>query len=240
MAIPACLRALVYAKILLMENIDLIIFDCDGTLTDSESINNRALLEILHEAGFAEYTMAYALSNWVGTTVSNILLSIQMDTGRIPPEDTVARYMQRVAQLQLTGLLPIQGAEQLVAAAKQKYKICVASNGERTNVVESLKITGLMPYFAEEIVFTKRQVKNPKPAPDLFLYAAAQMGVPPERCVVIEDSTAGVRAGVAAGMHVIGYAGSGHSLEKHSEALGAAGAHEVYPRLIHICMALGL
>lgn len=224
-----------------MENIDLIIFDCDGTLTDSEDINNRALLEVLHEAGFTRYTLDYALKNWVGTTVSNILISIQMETGKTPPDDTVMRYIQRVAELQLTDLKPIEGAPEFVEAAKRKYKICVASNGERSNVVQSLKLTGLMDNFTEDTVFTKIQVKNPKPYPDLFLFAAEKMGVPPERCVVIEDSEAGVRAGAAAGMHVIGYAGSAHNdQQKQAERLGAAGAHDVYGRLIHIQMSLGL
>lgn len=223
-----------------MENIDLIIFDCDGTLTDSESVNNRALLEILHEDGFKEFDLNYAYAHWVGTTVSSIMLNIQMQTGRMPAEDTVPRYIRRVADLQLNGLQPIEGAADLVTAVKTKYKICVASNGERSNVIESLNITGLMDNFTPDTVFTKVQVKNPKPAPDLFLFAADKMGVAPERCVVIEDSEAGVRAGVAAGMHVIGFAGSAHDLQKHSERLGIAGAHDIYPRLIHIRMALGL
>ncbi len=221
-------------------NFDLIIYDCDGTLTDSENINNRALLEVLHEAGFTQFTLEYALSNWVGTTVSNILLKIQMETGKTPPEDTVQKYMTRVAELQLTGLQPIEHAPELVAASKDKYKICVASNGERRNVLESLKITDLMQYFTEETVFTKIQVKNPKPYPDLFLFAADKMGVAPEKCLVIEDSMAGVRAGVAAGMTVFGFADAGHKTEKDVQALKEAGAHEVFHSLIHIKERLGL
>lgn len=213
---------------------DLIIFDCDGTLTDSENINNRALLEVLHESGFTEFDLDYAYKNWVGTTVSNIVLGIQMLTGRDVPDDVVPRYMKRVAELQLIGLMPVDGAPELVAACKERYKICVASNGERRNVLESLKITGLMSNFTEETVFTKIQVKNPKPWPDLFLYAASQMGVAPERCLVIEDSAAGVQAGAAADMTVWGFTGSAHRPEKQEETLKAAGAHEVFQRLIHI------
>lgn len=224
-----------------MTDFDLIIYDCDGTLTDSENINNRALLEVLHEAGFEMFDLDYAYKNWVGTTVSNILLKIQMETGRLPPEDTVAKYMVRVAELQLSGgLVAIEGAAELVTASKTKFKICVASNGERRNVIESLKIVDLFDNFTEETVFTKIQVKNPKPFPDLFLFAADKMGVSPERCLVIEDSEAGVRAGVAAGMTVFGYAGSSHDPEKHYQHLKSAGAHEVFQRLIHIQETLGL
>lgn len=223
-----------------MNEFDLIIYDCDGTLTDSENLNNSALLEVLHAEGFTEFDMNYAYKNWVGTTVSNILLSIQMATGRMPPEGTVQKYMARVAELQLSGLMPVEGALELVPASRKKYKICVASNGERRNVIESLKITGLMDNFTEDSVFTKIQVKNPKPYPDLFLYAAEKMGILPDRCLVIEDSGAGVRAGVAAGMTVYGFTGSSHEPAKHEEYLKAAGAHKIYTRLIHIQDDLGL
>ncbi len=219
---------------------ELIIFDCDGTLTDSEYANNQALLEVLHEDGFTEYTLDYAYKNWVGTTVSSILLGIQLETGRAPSDDVLPRYIRRVSELQRTALKAIDGAPGLVAAAKAKYKICVASNGERTNVVNSLVLTGLMANFTEETVFTKIQVKNPKPYPDLFLFAADRMGVLPERCLVLEDSTAGVRAGVAAGMTTWGFSGSSHTPEKQAQELKSAGAHAVFNSLIHIKDRLGL
>lgn len=216
-----------------MPDFDLVIFDCDGTLTDSENINNLALVQVLNEAGF-DFTLEYGLANWVGTTVSTILLKIQMETGITPPADTVQRYMARVAELQLSGLKPIDHAPALVAACKERYKICVASNGERRNVIESLKITGLMQNFTEDTVFTKIQVKNPKPYPDLFLFAANRMETEPERCVVIEDSAAGVRAGAAAGMTTWGFTGSSHDPEKQRKILLEAGANEVFDSLIHI------
>ncbi|MFA5593159.1 MAG: HAD family hydrolase [Micavibrio sp.] len=213
---------------------DLIIFDCDGTLTDSEYANNRALLDVLHQSGFTEFDLDYAYKNWVGTTVSGILLNVQMETGRVPPDDILPRYIARVAELQQTELKPVDGAEQLTATARDHYKICVASNGERSNVLRSLEMTGLLPYFGEEHVFTKIQVKNPKPYPDLFLFAAAQMGAEPERCLVLEDSATGVRAGLDAGMTTWGFAGSAHNPQKQEETLKNTGAHEVFQSLIHI------
>ncbi len=217
-----------------MTNFDLVIFDCDGTLTDSESVNNRALLGVLHEDGFTQFDLDYAYANWVGTTVSSILLNIQMETGRMPASDLLPRYIARVEELQKTDLKPVENAADLVSACARNYKICVASNGERSNVVRSLELTGLMPHFTPETVFTKIQVKNPKPAPDLFLFAALQMGVEPERCVVIEDSAAGVAAGVAAGMVTLGFTGSSHNPEKQAQTLKSAGATAVFPSLIHI------
>lgn len=224
-----------------MNNFDLIIFDCDGTLTDSEMVNNRATIEVLHECGFTEYTTENAYGKWIGYTMSKIILMIQMETGRMVPEDFVPRYIKRVAELQQTGLVPVEGAPSLVSKAKEKYKICVASNGERTNVLTSLEMTGLMDgNFTPETVFTKIQVKNPKPYPDLFLFAADKMGVEPSRCLVIEDSAAGVMAGVAAGMTTWGFSGSAHDPEKQVQTLLAAGANDVFPRLIHMEERLGI
>ena len=212
----------------------LIIFDCDGTLTDSESVNNRALLEVLHEEGFTHYTLEHAYAHWVGTTVSSICLAIQTETGRRVPPDILPRYIARVAALQKTDLVAVPGAPELVRAAQSHFKICVASNGERGNVIASLAQIGLIPPFDEETIFTKTQVKNPKPFPDLFLYAAERMGAAPEKCLVIEDSVAGVAAGVAAGMTVFGFSGSSHSPEKAATYLKKAGAARVFPSLIHI------
>jgi HAD superfamily hydrolase (TIGR01509 family) len=219
---------------------DLIIFDCDGTLTDSEYVNNRALLETLAESGFTEFDLDYAYANWVGTTVSNILLNIQMQTGRVPPDDIVPRYIARVSELQKTNMKAIDGAAELVAAAKTTFKICVASNGERSNVLRSLELTGLMEHFTLDTVFTKIQVKNPKPYPDLFLFAANAMGTDPSKCLVIEDSAAGVMAGAAAGMTVWGFTGSSHNQAKQEETLKSAGATCVFSALIHIRERLGL
>lgn len=223
-----------------MNDFDLIIFDCDGTLTDSEYVNNQALLDVLAESGFTGYTLEHAYAHWVGTTVASICLAIQMETGREVPADIVPRYVARVTQLQTTALKPIDGAPALVESAARKFKICVASNGERSNVLNSLVLTGLMPNFTQESVFTKVQVKNPKPYPDLFLFAAAKMGADPSRCLVIEDSAAGVTAGVAAGMTTWGITAAAHDPARQAQTLKSAGAHRVFPRLIHIGEALGL
>lgn len=218
---------------------DLIIFDCDGTLTDSEDVNNQAVVDVLSDLGLTQYTLEHALKHWAGKGVPEVFLSIQMETGTVLPEDIVVRYIYRVAELQKTALKPVEGAPELVAFAKTKCKICVASNGERKNVVDSLEMTGLLGHFDEGTVFTRNDVKYPKPYPDLFLFAATKMGVEPERCLVIEDSTTGVRAGVAASMAVWGFTGSSHNPVKQQEALLSAGAHAIFPRLIHIKDHLG-
>lgn len=223
-----------------IQKYDLIIFDCDGTLVDSEALNCRALSDVLAGYGLDKYTPDYVLHNFVGTTVSNTLMIVQMETGFDFPPDTVARYIRRVEELQKIELYPAKGALDLVQKAAQAMKICVGSNGERSNVLRSLELTGLAPYFPDDHVFTKIQVKEGKPAPDLFLYAAAQMGVEPGRCIVIEDSEAGVIAGVAAGMHVIGFTGTNHDPQKAAQALKQAGAAQLCADLIHIGSLIGL
>lgn len=214
-----------------MPSFKLVIFDCDGTLTDSEALNNQALLAVLHEDGLTQYDMDYAYHHWVGTTVSGILANIEAESGRKLSADVIARYMSRVQAMMSQELKPVAGAAHLVAVCARRMPVCVASNGERKNVIESLRLTGLLPFFKEEHIFTKGQVPRPKPWPDLFLFAAEAMGVAPQDCLVIEDSPTGVRAAVAAGMTVWGFTGSAHNPQTHILALQQAGAQNIFARL---------
>lgn len=224
-----------------MADFDLIIFDCDGTLVDTEYANHQALLDVLHADGFTHYDMDHVCTHWIGVSVPTILMIVQAETGRMPAKDLWVRFVRRVAELQEINLAPVNGAAALVAAAKERYKICVASNGGRENVLSSLGNTELVSYFGSAAVFTASDVKNPKPYPDLFLHAAAVMGAESgRRCLVIEDSATGVRAGIAAGMTVWGFTGSSHDPLRQAETLKSAGAHDVFPSLIHIKDRLGL
>lgn len=221
-------------------SVQLIIFDCDGTLVDSEYLNNKAFSDVLMGYGLNKYTPEYCVENFVGRTITNLMLEIQMETGFVFPADAGQDYIRRVEELQRIELHPIKGALELVRHCADRMAVCVGSNGERRNVIRSIELTGLAPYFPEERIFTRIQVKEGKPAPDLFLYAAAQMGVEPERCAVIEDSVTGVVAAVAAGMYTIGFTGSSHEPEKHENSLKSAGAHDVVGDLIHIPALLGI
>ena len=122
-------------------------------------------------------------------------------------------------------LQPIPGIEQTLARLRQK--ICVASSGTPERIRSSLTITGLIDRFAPHI-FSASQVAHGKPAPDLFLFAAAQMGADPECCLVVEDSVPGVMGAVAAGMAVAGFCGGGHCGADHAAALRKAGALAVF------------
>lgn len=219
---------------------DLIIFDCDGTLVDSESLNNQATIDILEECGVQGYSLDHALNHWAGTTYSSIRLVVQMETGKMLPDDFTMRCVYRVAELQEQELKSVAGAMETVKALEDKgIKTCVASNGERTNVLNSIRLTGLQPFFPEARVFTKIQVERPKPAPDLFLFAADKMGADPKACIVIEDSEAGVTAGVAAGMKVVGFTGTSHDKTRQAGRLTGAGAWAVIDDFIHMPTLLG-
>ncbi len=219
-------------------NFDLILFDCDGTLVDSEYMNNLATLQLLAEEGITQYDMEYAFAYFVGLRLKNILANITQETGYVFPDNMSDRYVAKAERLMPEYLKIIPGAAELISFAKDKTKICVASNGQRDNVLSSLDMTGLRQFFPDEHVFTGVQVANPKPAPDLFLLAAERMGAQPSRCLVIEDSVPGVTAGVAAGMQVFGFTGAHRDTERYGNKLSQAGAHKIYGSLIHIAQDL--
>ncbi len=219
-------------------NFDLLIFDCDGTLVDSEYLNNLATVQVLAEEGLTQYDMKYAFEHFVGLRVKLILEDIEKQTGHVFPPDFAERYVKRVEELTDEHLKKMPGAEELVAKAAASKKICVASNGQRDNVLSSLEFTGLKQYFPDDHIFTAVQVKNGKPAPDLFLLAAATMGVDVGKCVVVEDSVAGVTGAVAAGIKTYGFVSSHQDPESYGERLLMAGATSVFTSLIHIRQAL--
>ena len=209
-------------------NPDLIIFDCDGTLVDSEYLNNLATVELLAEQGLHQYDMDYAFEHFVGIKFSTILKNITAETGHVFPGDMRERYIERAMALVPQYLKPVPGAAAFVAVAKSKMKIAVASNGQRDNVLFTLEKTGLLHHFDPNYIFTFSDVKNAKPAPDLFLLAAEKHGVSPARSLVIEDSVVGVTAGAAAGMVVYGFTGTHQNPEAYGKKLENAGATRVY------------
>ena len=219
-------------------NFDLVIFDCDGTLVDSEYLNNLAIVQLLAEEGLSQYDMDYAFEHFVGLRVKPILDDIEKETGHIFPPMFSDRYVKRVEALAPQYLKKIVGAEELVIKAGESKKICVASNGQRDNVISSLEFVGLKKFFPDEHIFTAIQVKNGKPAPDLFLHTAKIMGTDVSKCVVVEDSVAGVTGAVAAGIKTYGFVSSHQDPESYGERLLMAGATSVFTSLVHIRQAL--
>lgn len=194
---------------------ELVIFDCDGVLVDSEPIANRVLAALLTECGLPA-TTEQAMRWFVGHAMPDVLRIAEQRLGQRLPTDFLDRLQTRSAAAFQRELRPIDGVVQLLDNLPSPN--CVASNGPLAKMRASLGATGLLPRF-EGRLFSADDVPHPKPAPDLFLHAASAMHADPRQCIVVEDGVFGVRAAVAAGMGVIGYAD-----RADAAALAAAGA----------------
>ena len=194
-----------------------IIFDCDGTLVDSEAITNQVIAEMASELGI-EMSGEEASATFGGKTLDGVVYKMRELSGNDLPNDWLPRLIQRVNESWESKLRPVKGVKELLE--KIKIPICVASNGEPTHVRHSLRLTKLY-YFFDENIFTASEVSKPKPSPDLFLYAAKKMGFAPSECAVIEDSVTGVTAAVNAEMEVYGIINNLFSEEqlRHSGAI---------------------
>ncbi len=183
-----------------MNKVNCIIFDCDGTLVDSEPLTNKVIAEMAGELGI-KMTGEEATSLWGGKTIDAVVYGMKEMSGKDLPEDWVSRLVQNVSNAYKYDLVPMDGISEVLDSLK--IATCVASNGRPEHVENSLKIAGLYKYFQGK-VYTASEVKYPKPAPDLFLYAVDKMGFSNEECVIIEDSIPGITAAVRAGIRVLG------------------------------------
>ncbi|MFJ8195018.1 HAD family hydrolase [Streptomyces sp. NPDC096094] len=184
---------------------DLVIFDNDGVLVDSEPISNRLLSGYLTELG---HPTSYedSLRDYMGAAMHRVHDLILERTGRRLPEDFDDVFHGRVFAAFERDLEPVPGAVGVLEKlAADGVAYCVASSGSHERIRVGHRKTGLDRWFDDERIFSSQDVGRGKPAPDLFLHAAERMGVAPERCVVIEDSPLGVRAAAAAGMDVYGF-----------------------------------
>ncbi|MDX3119710.1 HAD family hydrolase [Streptomyces scabiei] len=184
---------------------DLVIFDNDGVLVDSEPISNRLLAAYLTELG---HPTSYedSIRDYMGSAMHRIHDLVQERTGRRLPAEFDDTFHRRVFAAFEQELEPVPGAVDVLAKlAADGVPYCVASSGSHERIRVGHRKTGLDRFFGEERVFSSQDVGKGKPAPDLFLHAAERMGASPERCVVVEDSPLGVRAAVAAGMDVYGF-----------------------------------
>jgi HAD superfamily hydrolase (TIGR01509 family) len=214
---------------------DLVIFDCDGVLVDSEVISNHIFMESFAELGIV-FTLEEMMTFGIGKNAVTLAAAIEQEFGVTLPAGFIEGQRARIMEAFSTELRPIDGIPELLAALKLKR--CVASNSHIRRVRHALTTTGLMPHL-EPHIYTPALVAQGKPAPDLFLFAAAKHGVRPERCLVIEDSLSGVSAAMAAGMPVIGFVGASHIRPGHADAMRAAGCVEVFARMDKVARFLG-
>jgi len=205
-------------------NFDLVIFDCDGVLVDSETISCRAHAEVLSRHGYP-ITAEQVFDRFLGRSTRQANMEVEAELGRALPDDFHVQLQDeqfRSFEADLQAVPHIHSALDAITQA-----ICVASSGSQQRMRLTLGRTHLYDRFAPNI-FSSSQVINGKPAPDLFLFAAGQMNVAPERCIVIEDSVAGIAGAVAAGMTVLGFHGGSHCRHGHGDSLRAVGAAETF------------
>jgi len=201
-------------------NFDLIIFDCDGVLVDSEVISCRAHAETLTRHGYP-ITADEVLNRFLGVSDREARLMIENEISRKLPNDFESQVKQATLQFYADDLRAISYVGEAIAAIGLPK--CVASSGTPEKIRHGLTCAGLYDQLAPHI-FSASEVKRGKPAPDLFLFAAEQMQAAPAQCLVIEDSIPGVTGAVAAGMTVLGFHGGSHCPPGHGDTLRAAGA----------------
>jgi HAD superfamily hydrolase (TIGR01509 family) len=175
-----------------------IIFDCDGTLVDSERLVNEVIVEFAASFGI-HLSVDDALARFKGGKMADVVSHLESLGGRALPSSFVTDLRARIAHALSTRLKPIDGAIDLVRSLSTP--MCIASSGPREKIELSLSVTGLLPYF-EGRIFSSYEVGLWKPDPELFIHAARSLGASPARCAVVEDSDPGIHAGIAAGMTV--------------------------------------
>ena len=202
---------------------DLVIFDCDGVLINSEEIASGVCVEALAQLGMHLTLQQYA-ARYSGRPVADAWRQVETDHGKPLPDSFREKVDTEVLRRFSVSLEPMEGVVDVLTALRLPR--CVASSTTLHLLKSNLVQVGLSPFF-DPSVFSVSQVKRGKPAPDVFLFAASQMGADPHRCIVIEDSAAGVAAARRAGMRAIGFSGGGHTAPDHAERLTAEGASEV-------------
>jgi HAD superfamily hydrolase (TIGR01509 family) len=199
------------------------IFDCDGVLVDSEVLATRIESQLLCDVG-VELTPESIAEAFIGLSDTEMHRRIEGDWGVKLPDDFTVKRAARLEEVFRTELRAVPGIVGVLEALDGLR--CVASSSAPDRIRTSLAVTGLDKFFGSD-VFSASSVERGKPAPDLFLHAADAMQTDPARCVVIEDSTPGVAAGLAAGMQVVGFTGASHCVPALADRLRGVGAHMI-------------
>lgn len=212
-----------------MSGFDLIIFDCDGVLVDSEIIAAQVESRLLTEAGYP-ISVEEMGERFAGMTWKNILLQVESEAS-IPLSASLLDKSEKLLDARLErDVKIIEGVK--FALSRLTTPRCICSNSSSHRLDMMLTKVGLKPYFAPHIYSAKDLgADRVKPKPDIFLHGAARFGVSPDRAVVIEDSVHGVHGAKAAGMRVIGFTGASHTYPSHADRLTDAGAETVISRM---------
>jgi len=201
-----------------------IIFDFDGVIADSEVLSNTVLAEIVSELGVPT-TLEDSYRHYMGKRFHDVIAAIEKTVGRALPPSFGEEYQGRTLQRFRQELAPIAGAREFIDKFIDVPR-CIASSSSPDRLAVCLDVLDMTGLF-EGRVFSASEVARGKPYPDIFLHAAAQIGVPSSDCIIIEDSASGVIAGQAAGSIVIGLLAAGHIRDGHAATLKEAGAHHL-------------
>ena len=211
-----------------MNRFELIIFDCDGVLVDSERIANNIFMEILEQECGLSFSLEQMFEIFVGHSAEYCMTVLEGMLGETPPATIETRYRLEINKALKESVTIVNGIDQALAGISIPY--CVASSGSYEKMQTTLGRTGLLEHFEGKLHSTS-DVARGKPFPDIYLHAARNMGcLNPEKCLVIEDSPPGVEGAIAAGMVVFGYAEI-----MREDRLIASGAHHTFKDMSNLC-----
>lgn len=203
-----------------------IIFDFDGVLLESESAGNRQIASYLSSIGHPT-TAEQSMANFMGLAGKDFLAAVERWIGRPVPEDFHAARKAEDERVMLEGLDPVAGAIAFVCGLPPELPRAIASSSSTAWIARHLDHLGIRDAFGDKLFSGREHVARGKPAPDLYLHAAAALGVDITRTVILEDSPVGATGAVASGAHVIGFCGGSHCAPDHAERLRAIGAHDI-------------
>lgn len=198
----------------MMSKYKCIIFDCDGVLVDSEPIGNQVLVDMANSYG-ADIDLDYAFKHFKGGSIYTCRDKIQALVNQPLSQDFIAEYRRRSYSAFKEQIQPVEGVKEVIESLSIPF--CVASSGPTEKIRLNLELTGLLPYF-EDNIFSCYTIEKWKPEPDVFIWAAKTMGFKPEDCVVIEDSLTGIQAAKAGGFDVFGFTAHDYNNELEAEA----------------------
>ena len=212
---------------------DLVIFDCDGVLVDSERLSIRVDAAYLERLGWP-LSEAEIIERFVGRSDADMRAAIEEHRGAPIPQDVEEWFGRMYRETFEAELEAVEGVRDVLKAlAEARVPVCVASSGTHEKIRRSLELTGLTAYFGDRI-FSAVDVQHGKPAPDLFLHAASTLAAEPATCAVVEDSVYGVMAASAAGMRAFAYAGGVTSADRLREAASDAVVFERMAELVEL------